>query len=164
MISAEFYDFFYYTQWLTLCVRYLAQTRRLGDSTCRLPHLILSASARNRAPCERKGCVQSPASHVLCTLAPLNTHSHITHKDRPRLHSPQAPFAMKGRKWVREREREKGKEEKKKTEEKSRGELNEGVRRLRDKKAREIIGLWGAEWIVATGLDTLGRTESQRER
>lgn len=40
-----------------------------------------------------------------------------------------------------EREREKKGKRKKKTEEKSRGELNEGVRRLRDKKAREIIGL-----------------------
>lgn len=73
------------------------------------PFLLFPSPRWNRVPSERKGCVHSPASHVLCTLVPLNTHLHITHKDRPRLHSPQAPFAMKGRKWAREKEKERRK-------------------------------------------------------
>lgn len=101
------------------------------------------ASARNRAPCERKGCVQSPASHVLCTLAPLNTHSHITHKDRPRLHSPQAPFAMKGRKWVRERERKRERGKKNGGEEQRRAQWgSEKVERQEGERNHRFVRRW----------------------
>lgn len=52
----------------------------------------------------------------------LHTRTYITHEDRPRPQSPQAPFAVKGRKLVRQkRKKEKGKE-KKKTGEKGRAE------------------------------------------
>lgn len=89
----------------------------------------------------------------------LHTRTYITHEDRPRPQSPQAPFAVKGRKWAREK-RKKGKR-KKKTEEKGRAEprSEEGEIRRRN------------QWFVRLRVDcgTLwdgprGQTDGQKQQ
>lgn len=97
-MSTSFYDFLLLlvTQLVHLCV---AQAKRLSDSTSRLttprpspPLLLLS-----RRGLKEEGVCSEPCP--LCLLhatATKYTLAHHTHEDRPRLHSPQAPFAVKG--------------------------------------------------------------------
>lgn len=134
-----------------MCAYYLSQTGQWGDNTCRLPHLTSPrlflcalASAQQGTQWEEGLCSEP------CLPCP-NTPAHHTHAHTgtgPWLHSPQAPLAMRGRKWAKETE-EKVKDEGEKTPQQCRAEWSL-MRRL--KEWREIIGLWRAEWIL--GLDT----------